>query len=94
VDCAVPTSTGDLNEVGHGILIFPNPANHGLNIQLDESISENEIRDISIFNLNGECIYRSNHYVKHINMDPFPNGLYFLKCLVNEKLIKKSFFKQ
>lgn len=94
VDCALPTSASDLNDVGHGILVFPNPVNHLLSIQIDESISENEISDIGIFNLSGESVFHSDHFVKHINMDDFPNGMYFLKCQINDKLFKQLFLKQ
>ena len=56
--------------------IFPNPANHILNVEADESIEE-----ISVYNTMGQCLQKVHPSEDHfqLNLSGVPAGVYFLQ---------------
>ena len=57
--------------------IYPNPTDNELNIQ-----SENNIRHISIYDVQGKLMYSENTNCTHtsIQTQTWPNGTYFIEC--------------
>ena len=57
--------------------IYPNPTDNELNIQ-----SENNIRHISIYDVQGKLMYSENINCTHscIQTSTWPNGTYFIEC--------------
>lgn len=72
----------DGNIVEKTILIYPNPANEFVNIQL--SSFENEKVDIQLINSMGQVVYtngasiETNNWETKIELNAFSNGIYFL----------------
>ncbi|MFN5334247.1 MAG: T9SS type A sorting domain-containing protein [Bacteroidota bacterium] len=77
--CNISTSVIDINVPKNNFLIFPNPATEKINIQLNETLRANDIKNISIYNLNGELIYQHNHFEPSIDIKGFEKGVYIIK---------------
>ena len=64
------------------VLIFPNPANGFLNIEVDMEIKQ---LDIKILNIRGHVVYHnkgdneSGNYTKQVDVSSFAKGVYYLK---------------
>lgn len=94
---AVYTSTSDINDNKNSnpasqILLYPNPANQFINIQLN-SLNNNQLIKYYIYNLQGEMIY-SEITVKRenlISVSNYTQGLYLIKIVLENKVISKMF---
>jgi photosystem II stability/assembly factor-like uncharacterized protein len=85
---------------GNSIIVFPNPFNDKLNIEIGKEI---EVSNIVLYNSLGQIIkrYYTNRYEKSVtlyNFNNFPNGIYFLKisdtnknAIYIYKLVKNKF---
>ena len=64
------------------ILVFPNPANDFLNIQINTKVKQ---LDVEILNIQGQIVYYdktgivSGNYVKQIDVSSLAKGIYYLK---------------
>ena len=89
----VQCSTTGVNEIQNStsnILVYPNPANDLLTIQLN-SITENFTTEI--FNTLGEKIYQSANN-KTIDVSTFSQGMYFISVHQGNKILTAKFIKQ
>jgi len=68
--------------------LFPNPANEIVTIQSSQDINKIEIRDVV-----GRVVYSSkiNNRILSLNTSNFSNNIYFVRCLIDDKLIVKKF---
>jgi hypothetical protein len=68
--------------------LYPNPANEIVNIKATGNINNLEIRDVV-----GRVVYTSkiNQRSLTINTSNFSNNIYFVRCLIDNKLIIKKF---
>ena len=66
-----------LSETKVSYSIYPNPTDNELNIQ-----SENNIRHISIYDVQGKLMYSENTNCTHTSIQTqiWPNGTYFIEC--------------
>jgi hypothetical protein len=79
------------NLLNHGPNIYPNPAKDYVNIISDEAIS-----DVEIVNLQGVVILHFDSKLsrqKKIDLQNLPNGFYFIRIYINNKIIVKPFIK-
>ena len=74
------------------IKVFPNPATNMLNI----SFSENNTRSISIYSMNGVCVYTSTNenLQKRIDISSFASGMYILKVYSTDDVNQRVFCKE
>lgn len=72
------------------IQVYPNPVKNQLNIQLINNNSENSI--VELYDLLGKRIFvqSTNSDIIKIDVSNFSSGLYFLKCLVDNKTISRK----
>ncbi len=83
-------------EIGgaNNISVFPNPANEYVKIIIDNSVI---IKNISIFDINGERIFDRYYSQKsnniEINIKDFDNGIYFLKLISDKGVYSKKILK-
>lgn len=63
------------------ILLFPNPANHTLNIQVPESMNQKS-NIIFIYDLNGRLVYE-NSFDSKLSVSNFTEGLYLLRIVTD-----------
>jgi hypothetical protein len=80
--------TGVLNNPQSVINLYPNPANDMVMISSNELINTLEIRDIV-----GRVVFSSiiNDKSLFYNTSELSNNIYFVRCLINDKLVIKKF---
>jgi hypothetical protein len=84
-----PTSVSELQYGNSEIAIYPNPNNGILNV---ESAMRNENMRLQIFNVVGEIVMDEPVSIQHLklNIQHFPNGIYFVKAgSYTTKIIKE-----
>jgi hypothetical protein len=72
------------------ISVYPNPVKEVLNLKLSKQIKENDVQEISVYNLNGELVYHAGQYIPGIDIRNFSRGIYLVKIQVsNRQFVKK-----
>ncbi|MDC9724157.1 MAG: FG-GAP-like repeat-containing protein [Urechidicola sp.] len=81
-------SVDEFNDIS--IQVFPNPVKNQLNIQLKNANSENSI--VELYDLLGKrvIVKSADSSIIKIDVSNFSSGLYFLKCLVDNKTITRK----
>jgi hypothetical protein len=79
-------------EESPGIAVFPNPASDRVNF--DSGASENEIRNISIFNAMGQSLATPAIEQNQIDISGLPDGLYFIHLEFEDKRLIRKVIKQ
>jgi hypothetical protein len=71
-----------------GIKIFPNPANNNLTIQIDTGYIKPYL--VEFYNYLGESIFEKilNEEISNISLEYIEDGLYFVKIISNETVLK------
>lgn len=90
--CVVPTSLNDVSASGNNLLIYPNPNNGIFSLQLNNDVLQKEVRRISIYNLQGDLIFQTEHYQSNIEIKNIAKGIYlmqiqFAKIQLTKKLV-------
>lgn len=68
------------------VIVFPNPTNQNLNIQLSNNLVG---LFITIFNVNGKLLYESN-YTKRVDVSVLKSGTYYVEITTDKgKIVKK-----
>jgi len=84
-----PGGDGINDILGEAITIFPNPANNRLTINgLDHNST------ISIYDINGKLVYKSEAITNQIDISNFQNGIYAIKIESENHVIIKKIIKQ
>jgi hypothetical protein len=89
---APDNTTGIIKEESPGINVFPNPASDRVNF--DSGASENEIRNISIFNAMGQSLATPAIEQNQIDISGLPDGLYFIHLEFEDKRLIRKVIKQ
>lgn len=90
IPCELSTSINPYNELDKNILVFPNPAKEILNLQINNVVTQKEIRGISLFNSSGEQLFHTNQYEPSIDVKGKIAGTYFLQIQTkNQSIVKK-----
>jgi len=76
-------------DIYNSISIYPNPTTSQLSI-----VTELEISEIVIVDIEGKTILRTNHNTNSINTATLSNGIYFIKMVSGKNTITKKFVKQ
>ncbi len=92
VRCTVnaTTSIKETSNINKLIRLYPNPANNELKLDIDKTIKLSDIKNISIFNSNGQKIYETKTYDGNININTFLKGLYVIKILLDDYQITEE----
>ena len=72
------------------LLIYPNPTNATLNIQLGNDLTINGLKIYDIF---GKLIIEETENFNQINVENFSKGVYILEITSDGKIFKNKFFK-
>ena len=84
----IVTSTTEKNIQTNNILIYPNPANHEINIQAGDLFSE-----IEIYSLTGKLMYKTvspPEKQKTINIEHLQPGIYLLRMVRDENIFTQK----
>jgi hypothetical protein len=78
---------GKTNETKNDILLYPNPSNESLIINVSNEYSGN--KTITLTNINGEIVYSESakNGVNNIDILDFKSGIYFCRFSVNNKSV-------
>jgi len=88
---SLSTNENNLNE--NQIRIYPNPAKNEIHLDSNQSI-QGKIDKITIYNLLGELVFRSNQYLETIKLDNLSSGMYVIKIRASEFEISKKLIVQ
>jgi hypothetical protein len=72
------------------LLIYPNPTNATLNIQLGNDLTINSLKIYDIF---GKLIIEKTENLNQINVENFSKGVYILEIISDGEIFKNKFFK-
>ena len=86
-DTAVMATTETKNNVE--MIVYPNPVSNVLKIKTDE-----EIQQISIFNMNGSLVKTLNNNVNSIDLTHLNRGIYLVKVYTKHGIITKKIIKK
>jgi len=87
--------SGNTNELTKAnFKIYPNPANDFINIQFKRNSDKQY--NLQIFDIQGKQVYyKQNFETKYLNIEPFNNGIYFIRISDNKSVIfDTKFIKQ
>ncbi len=85
----VTTGVNEIQNSTNNILVYPNPANNLLTVQL----STTENFTVEVFNTLGENIFKSSNK-KSIDVSSFSQGMYFINVQQGNKKMLAKFVKQ
>lgn len=91
--CA-PTSVNNI-VTARGLSVYPNPSGDEFYLRCDDPSLLNQIKTVSVYNLNGETIYENNSYAGKVNLKNADPGVYIVRVTFegyqwNQKLIVSS----
>lgn len=90
MDLTLTSKTNDVYVQTNPVLIYPNPARETIQI-----LSNNEIKSVSVFNLNGVEIFKKKGNISSFDVSGLPPGLYITKIeSAGEKMYIRKFSKQ
>jgi hypothetical protein len=88
--CALPTAVNNLSINQNNVSIYPNPARDEITISLGKSITKNDIKNISISDLNGSVVLENYQYQPTIDLRKVAKGAYLLRIKgVDFEIVKK-----
>ena len=86
----IASGLNEISNANNNILVYPNPANALLTIQINSSTKN---FTVEIFNLIGEQIFKASNNI-NIDVSSFSQGLYFIKVKQDNKIMIAKFMKQ
>ena len=90
-----PLTTDVANNLGSTVLIYPNPTENNLTIDLGETYKDNS--KINIYDIQGKLVYYSESVKEElvrINMSNFEKGIYILNIMSNKSSKNYKIVKQ
>jgi hypothetical protein len=91
--CNVPTLLID-SEIKSSFSIFPNPAKETISLNLGPNIKNSEVKEISIYSINGNMLHQVNYFEPYLNVSSYKPGIYFVKINLGKNTIAKKFIVQ
>jgi subtilisin-like proprotein convertase family protein len=94
VDRSFPSKTKDLTNFEQQVLVFPNPTQDFINVQLLSSKTSSSWT-LSLLDINGKIVSETsvNHKTARISLEDLPNGIYLAKITVDGKSTIKKVMK-
>lgn len=92
--CFLTTAIADFEQLEGQIVVFPNPTQEVLNIQLKNDISEQNINEISLFDAQGKKVFSSDKLLNNIDLRGFERGVYLLEVGVGNGVLMKKIVKE
>ncbi len=88
--CAITSPTHEIKVDEMRIKIYPNPTKTGFSLDLSSPFNVNDVKKISIFDVNGRLISTTKEYKPFIETPHFKAGVYFVEIQFStSKLTKK-----
>jgi len=74
------------------LTLMPNPVSSELRVELDQSVSRSGLK-MQIIHSSGQVVYNRDGFTPWVSTDNLQSGMYFLRCLVGQKMVTKRFIK-
>jgi hypothetical protein len=89
--CTVPNlSAANFISIEKNITIFPNPATDNLQINLGNAFLENDVQNISIYDLKGSLVSKTTKFTPSLNIKNLSKGTYFVKIQFSNSTVSKK----
>ena len=88
--CFLTVATAEISALANQINVFPNPTQHEININLNDVVPTNEVKNMSIFTMDGKLFYSKNEFQAQINTSNFPQGVYLLQIKTADYIFNKK----
>ena len=63
-------------------------------LQLKNSIKQNEVKLISIYNLKGDLVYQTNHFESDFEVKKITKGIYLMQIQFSDNILTKKLIVQ
>ena len=94
VPCLVPTSVNEIASADNDVMIYPNPTHESFSLRLSNAVHEKDVQGISIYNLKGDLIYKTEHYQQSTEIKNLSQGTYFVKIQFTKNQFTKKLVVQ
>ncbi len=94
VPCVVPTSVNEIVAANNDVMIYPNPTHESFSLRLSNAVQEKDVQEISIYNLKGELIYKTQHYQQTTAIKNLAKGVYVVKIQFPKNQLTKKLVVQ
>lgn len=95
--CTLPNNNTNYQEISlnkNDFSVYPNPSKEILYLQLENNTTASQVKEITIYSLNGTKVYAANQFKKTIDLKDFTNGIYFIKIQFSDSQITKKIIVQ
>jgi len=92
VQCQVPLSISPM--VNSGLVIYPNPAQNEMYIQLPMNILSDQVFGVKVYNQQGQLVQSWKSFQKQLSLESLSKGIYFLEIQTNQKNLIQKFVKR
>ena len=86
--CKLSTATHEVES--SEFKIYPNPASETIGISLQQTLKSSDIKNVAIFNVNGQMVFSASSFQENIRTSHFPAGLYFVHVKTDRKVFVKK----
>ncbi len=84
------TLSNNENELVNGIQIYPNPASDFLQINLGDNNLEIDFQSISIYNVRGNLVSKTEKFTPLLDIKKLTKGIYFVKLVFSNSVVSKK----
>ena len=92
--CSFSTATNEVLTDDSQVKIYPNPTKNGFSLDLSSPFNVNDIKSISVFDVKGSLVFRTNQYTSFIKMPQITEGVYFVTIQFSNAQLTKKFMIQ
>jgi hypothetical protein len=92
--CQIPVATEEVNLAERNTVIYPNPATDAFSVIFNDPNLANELRSISIYDLDGKLVYQAMPTGKAIGVRHFGKGVYLVQLRFASYEITKKLMVQ
>ncbi len=72
------------------VLVYPNPANGQITIDILNQQTENTVQNIQLFNLNGAMLMDNIHAGTRVDVSELPKGIYFISVRLADSFVTQK----
>ena len=86
--CKLSTATNEIESTE--FMVYPNPASESIRISLQQTLKSSDIKNVAIFNVNGQMVFNASSFQENISTGHFPTGLYFVHLKTDRQVLVKK----
>ena len=86
--CKISTATNEVESTE--FKVYPNPASESIRISLQQTLKSSDIKNVAIFNVNGQMVFSASSFQENISTGHFTPGLYFVHLKTDRQVLVKK----